>query len=267
MAARLMGRATGASFGTQAKTFWGASLRVVLPEAVSVQVFRFGFTEYALTRMVLALVRDGATFFDIGACFGYYTVMASDLVGSKGNVVAFEPTPRTFRLLERNTAGRENVTVLPFAAYAKRGVVKIRDYGPSFAAFNSLMEPRLEESERRRVREQTHLVPAVSIDEIVADLGYVPTFIKIDAEGAELGILEGMGQTLRNHRPMITLEVGDVAGEGTPSSQALVRHMMARGYWPYEFRDGRCVEHTVQERYGFANLLFCPQGRPPRECA
>jgi len=60
-------------------------------------------------------------------------------------------------------------------------------------------------------------VEAWSIDEFVADRGIVPAFVNIDAESAEMAILNGMKNTLATCRPLVAMEVGDMDVPGAAS--------------------------------------------------
>ena len=71
--------------------------RVMTPAMV-----RFGLWEPRETALIRGQLGPGDTFIDVGANFGYYTVIASKLVGEPGQVTAFEPDPVSFRLLGRN---------------------------------------------------------------------------------------------------------------------------------------------------------------------
>src|ERR1700683_2877872 len=51
---------------------------------------------------VQTLVKMGDTFVDIGAHHGYYSLIASNQVGQKGKVIAFEPVPENRKLLKEN---------------------------------------------------------------------------------------------------------------------------------------------------------------------
>jgi hypothetical protein len=50
-------------------------------------------------------------------------------------------------------------------------------------------------------------VPSLTVDEFVLAQGLCPRLIKVDVEGAELAVLEGMQQTLATHRPTLMLEI------------------------------------------------------------
>ncbi len=58
------------------------------------------------------IVKPGMTVVDVGAHVGYYTRLFSKLVNGTGQVISFEPHPKTFNVLRRNTAGLANVTPL-----------------------------------------------------------------------------------------------------------------------------------------------------------
>lgn len=82
-------------------TFWGGEMSVVLPEDVSVSIWRYGYFEEDVVRYMLRFLTEGMTFIDIGAHFGFFTLLGSYLVGKSGKVLAFEPTPTTYQQLKK----------------------------------------------------------------------------------------------------------------------------------------------------------------------
>src|SRR6266508_5855760 len=84
------------------RTFWGARMRVRIPETVSNELFRYGLFEPGLTAYMLGILKSGDPVLDVGDHNGYFTLLASDLVGVSGEVHAFEPTPSTFAMLAGN---------------------------------------------------------------------------------------------------------------------------------------------------------------------
>jgi len=103
------------------------------------------------------------------------------------------------------------------------------------------------------------MVRTTTVDRHVESTGVRPTFIKIDAESAELAILEGMERTIAQVRPIISVEVGDVDIEGVADSKDLVKRLLDRGYRALEHSEGQIREHRVRERYEYDNILFIPQ--------
>jgi len=257
--ARVVGAQTDRTWSRRARTFWGESMQVVLPEAVSNQLIRFGLTEPGLTAILLRLLQTGDTFVDVGAHFGYFTLLAECLVGHQGEIHAFEPTPSTFQILTANAGSRPNVVLNQVAAWSRPDIVRITDLGPRLSAFNSLFEPRLEWREAQRARGVPVQVEAVSLDDYCIKAGIRPSFVKIDAESAEREILEGMRRLLAEDRPVVTVEVGDFDVAGVPTSAELLQSVMAHGYRPFEFDAGVIRPHALKDLYSYDNILLVPE--------
>lgn len=241
------------------KTFWGEEMIVVIPEVVSLQLYRYGFFEEGLTRMVLEYLKPGMTFFDIGAHIGYYTLLASYIVGERGQVHSFEPTPSTFKILKLNCSKKPNVILNNFAVASRKTTLIINDYGIRYSAYNSLYNPRLPENIISKLNPKKYEIQAISIDEYVEENRIKPDFIKIDAESAEYEILLGMKQTIEKFHPIITIEVGDFGIQGVPTSKELIEFLLKMGYIPYEYRGGEIIPHQIREEpYEYSNILFLP---------
>src|SRR5712692_8447883 len=97
---RLVWRLRLAEQEAVAPLFSGRRLRVLLPEKVAIDIYRHGVYEAPLSHVLIDHLRPGMVFADVGAHYGYHSLLATDLVGPDGLVVAFEPSRRTFRLLE-----------------------------------------------------------------------------------------------------------------------------------------------------------------------
>lgn len=242
---------------TKAKTFWGEDMLVVTPEVVSLHIYRYGFFEEGLTRMVLEYLKPGMTFFDIGAHFGYFTLLSSILVGNEGQVHSFEPVPSTYDILKANTSKKRNVFLNNNAVFSKKKYISINDYGLQYSAFNSIYNARLSQDILLKIRPKKYEVKAISIDKYVENNRTKPDFIKIDAESAEYEILLGIKETISKFHPIISIEVGDIGIKGIPTSRDLINFLKNKGYQPYEFKDGEIFQHALKyEPYRYDNILF-----------
>jgi FkbM family methyltransferase len=243
----------------RATTFWGEEMNVVFPEIVSCFLYRYGYFEADLSTIIMMYVKPGQTFFDVGTHFGYYSMLASKLVGPNGQVHSFEPTAETYKVVQSNVSSKSNVTLNNLAGWSEEKVIKFKDYGTEYSAFNSLYGAKLEDSVIGNVKVKEYDVQTISIDKYISNTGARPDFIKIDAENAEFDILKGMEATLRNIRPAISIEVGDVNEGEFKNSSASVNLLLDHKYRPFEFRDGRLHEHTPLQKYKYSNILFLPQ--------
>lgn len=156
-----------------------------------------GTYEPEQTRLFQQQITAGATVFDIGAHVGYYTLLASVLVGPKGRVCAFEPNPENCGFLRRHVQLNDaaNVTVENAAVSNSNGTA-------SFAFGTGSGTGRLAEHGVLDVR-------TVRLDEFCRERKVEPGFLKIDVEGAELEVLRGADEIIGSHHPVIFLSTHD----------------------------------------------------------
>lgn len=242
-----------------AATFWGGRMEILLPEATSTQIWGYGFFEEDVCLFLLKSLRPGMVCVDVGAHFGFFTLLASELVGAEGRVVALEPMPETFARLARNVAvhgSGGNITPLQSAAYGADTTLTFRDYGPVYSAFNSAFDARLPRELPFHGQVQ---VAARTCDDLVGALALSRVdLIKIDAESSELHVLLGAQRTLDRFRPRIILEVGDFDLPGVASSSELVQSLLGQGYRAYERLRFEVTPHVPRTTYDYGNLLFVP---------
>ena len=251
--------ATQKTKNMRARLFWGEDMNVVFPEIVSCFLYRYGFFEPDLTTIVMTHLKPGQTFFDVGTHFGYYSMLASRIVGNEGKVHGFEPTMGTYKIVDSNLSSKSNVTLNNVAAWSEETTLNFTDYGVQWSAFNSLYSAKLDNSIVETMSPTDYEVEAISIDKYVEESGERPDFIKIDAENAEYDILTGMTNTLRDIRPIITLEVGDVNEGDFKNSSACVHFLTDHSYKVLELRDGLLSDHKIDKKYSHTNLLFIPE--------
>ncbi|AEM38544.1 methyltransferase FkbM family [Pyrolobus fumarii 1A] len=138
------------------------------------------------------IIKNGYVVVDVGAHFGFYTLIAAAKVGKSGLVMAFEPSKTNFRVLRVNILANRltNVKLYKVAladenGRAVLGVPRGRLSGENTLAVNPSQAEQLEVVEVRR------------FDEIAEEEGISKVdVVKIDVEGAEYKVLKGFGNYL-----------------------------------------------------------------------
>ena len=231
-----------------AETFWGEPIDLTLPELVSCEIHRYGLIEPALTALFIDRVSSDFVVFDVGAHLGYYSMLATHL---GAEVHAFEPSKETLPALRKNVG--KDVHLVPKGAWRSEGTLELKDFGSEHSAVNTFVSSRDEDLEEP---DASYPVSVTSIDRHVAETGAVPDLIKIDAEGAELEVLRGATTTLREARPIVTIEVGDT--ETDKHSRAAIEYAEELGYSPFDLTIGGIEKHQLRDAYNYGNMLLLP---------
>ena len=247
----------------KAATFWGGTMEVDIREAVSSQVFVHGVYEPELSAHFYRTLQPGQTFVDVGAHYGYFSILAAHRVGASGRVLSIEPCERTSWRLYHNVSALKQVKLHRNAAWDENTVLTLNDYGPVWSAFNSIGARRIHSS-APEVPSTEFKVDAVILDDLFAKQGVTPDVIQIDAESAELHVLRGLKSTLTGTRPVLTLEVGDyehLAGTGAPLSVDILRAVSAFEYELFIPSLEGVTRHVIEDgsTYEYGNVVAVPR--------
>jgi FkbM family methyltransferase len=232
--------------GISNETFIGKLLRAplrLIPRAAVIPIFQgpmrgkkwivgsgnhgywLGSYEHHKQLLFRKAIHPGNVVYDIGANAGFYSLLASVLVGDKGHVYAFEPLPGNIRNLRKHLEMNRatNCTVIDAAVSSSDGEAK---FDPSADRFTAHLSP-------------AGCIPVrtVALDTLVSQETICPPdFMKIDIEGAEYECLKGCEKTIRAFHPVIFL-----ATHGQDIHDACMKALIE---WKYEVRslDARPVE-------------------------
>lgn len=216
----------------EVRTFFDRKILVDPRDMCGRFMYYFGIWEPNLTHWIRQRLRDGDVFVDVGANVGYFSLLASTLVG-KGHVVAVEPTPRAFAMLQESLrrSRAANVRAVNVAAWHEPSVVKM------FSGANLGMSSLMSDWAARWNDHECCDVPAARLSDILTPEEIKSArVVKIDVEGAEWHVIQGMAEVLANCRDDLEVMV-----EVSPKVLAAEHHaadgllaLFARhGYRPY----------------------------------
>jgi FkbM family methyltransferase len=201
-------------------------------------------------------VKKGDCFFDIGANIGLFSLHASKIIGDKGNIIAFEPTPETFSRLQENIKINSffNVKTENIGLSDTSGTIKFHTSNDGYDAWNSFAT-------------LTDIGKCSEIDVSTNTLdNYIKTnnikkidLIKLDVEGWELNVLKGATELLSSSdSPVFLVEftesnafaAGYYCGE-------LFDFVKSFGYkwYSYDVESNKLIIQQKKLHYPYENLI------------
>ncbi len=204
-------------------------------KGLSETVFLYSVHEPENTRLYSQLIHPGDTVLDIGGNIGYYALIASQLVGPTGRVIAVEPVPDTYCYLHKNTAVCPNITSLQVAVGVEGATQELHiSEVPNWSALFRYPGQKVI---------NTISVVTRSIDALVDELGIAPNVVRMDIEGGEVEALAGAMKTIFQHKPRICVELHPTI-LGVRRVKDIVSGLMSSGYV-----DGICMDRIYDEPF------------------
>ena len=169
---------------------------------ISKDLFIFKKREFLSTDFLQnqEVIKPGDTILDIGANIGYYALLESRLTGPSGKVYAIEPVSNNYHILLKNIKlnSIKNIKTFKLAigSERKKGEIYVADKG-NISSFIYKKEANLINKEE---------VQIMTVDDFAFEHRISPDFIRMDVEGYEKEIIQGMPKTLLR-KPKLFIEV------------------------------------------------------------
>ena len=167
-------------------TICSDSFYIVLPAGLDIYLWgcKTHDSELRLTKYLIRHLKPGHVFIDVGAHFGFYTSLAADLVEKDGRVFAFEPTPKTFDILKKNTK-LSNTAIFNKAVGSENGSITFYEYDQLHSEYNSTIPVE-------GLSSNEFSVELMRLDTFAERQKIKPNIIKVDVEGAEHAVVKGL---------------------------------------------------------------------------
>lgn len=152
-----------------------------------------------LLRDVKPMATNNYVVVDVGANFGFLSLVWSKTLCSQGAVFSFEPHPNVHHSFSQSIQlnNSSNITLEPYAVGKTPGQVEI--------SFANTTSNTLESEAKKRAKKEQATVTMTSLDAYCKDFKQLD-LIKIDVDGIELAILEGASEILEKLRPIVIVE-------------------------------------------------------------
>lgn len=217
---------------TSAKLFYGKDMIAYLPASTDIYLTggKSHPSEIRLAKFLISCLEKGDHFLDIGAHYGYFSLLASQLVGTEGRVVSYEPSSLTFTLLQENAQVEKNISVYNEAVSDHIGRISFYEFPNLYSEYNAAdIEQFNKEDWYGDFKPREVKVSCTTLDSITAGGAFNPRLIKIDVEGGENKVVSGGIDFLKNNSPRLILEFLS-AQRGNAEHQKALNQLRGLGY-------------------------------------
>ncbi len=189
------------------ETYFGRKIYVASNDiSISPHLAYDGRWEQHVTDFIIANLRPGEVFFDIGANCGFYTILAAHLVGRGGFVVAVEPQKKLAGLIRKSLAinGFDRFSTVENSAIAEQSGEMALSCAGDYMGSASLISFDAQET-------HSETVPVQPLDTVVSRISeahgraITPQMIKIDVEGFERAVWRGAKGVFERSGPLIVI--------------------------------------------------------------
>lgn len=236
----------------EVKVINGIKMLLSVKDWVQQNLFIYKCYEFVETSFWLNFTKNKQVVFDIGANVGYFSLLASKNISQKnGKIYSFEPITHTFNRAKYNIELNKwkNIILSKIAISNKIGTIEINvgneeNWGMSSINYHEYLS------------ESSEIVNTQTLDRFIYEQNISKLdIVKIDVEGCELLVLEGMRDTIRKYRPTILIEVLDVnLNKASATKEDIFNFLWNEEYTAYKIIDGKTLE-PINTALSFDGLL------------
>ena len=217
-----------------------------------IEILNFGDCEADELRAARKFLKKDSIVLDIGANIGWHCLSLSENV-PKGQIIAFEPSPKTFVILKNNIVINDvkNVKLYNFAISDKQKE-RLFYYYPTESGSSSFMDLH-SDIKRKKIRSKTK-----RLDDFIGRIVSKIDFIKCDVEGAEIFVIKGALKTIKKNLPVLLLEMlRKWSAKFGYHPNDIIKILSNIGYKCFFLKNGELIEiKKVAEKTKATNFFF-----------
>ena len=225
-----------------AKTYFGSAVRCDPRDYIQRMIFSFGFWEPHVSAYIEEVLKPGDTFVDVGANIGYHSLLAAQLVGSQGSVVAVEAAPATFALLQKNLEINRCDQVLAMNIAASDEYSQVNLFGDECLATTTTIP--------NRDLPLVATIPCAPLSSIIpVSLLKTVRLVKIDIEGGEIPVMKDLSSNRDRFSPDVQVIAEASMAESKTSWAEILNKMRERGFTAYKIPNEYSDEAYLNWRF------------------
>ena len=225
-------------------------------EYLQAQLYLFNAYEPETISFIENVVSKDNVTIDIGANVGYISLVLADLVGKNGKVYSFEAEPNNYEVLGMNKNLNDYNQIIAYnkAISEKTGVLKLYYSKDNNQGGHSTIF--MEEYLTKNYVE----IEALNLD-LFADNEKLKNInlIKIDVEGAEMEVLKGFPNIMKNFKPLLIVEMNNQVQEKRGISTTDLKRYVCENYNYRTFnilKNGKLSECKIEQPHNIENVVF-----------
>jgi FkbM family methyltransferase len=236
----------------------GFRMQLDLADPEQLKVYFYGhYHERYEADLVQRLLSGDDVFWDVGANVGYFTLVAATALNHCGRIIAFEPGKNAYARLTGNLALNpwRNIQAYPLAVTDREGEAVLHLAGDIADSSANLYQAAAAQAGSEVCR-------TVSLDHFLKEEELPPPdLIKLDAEGAELAVLEGAHRLIADSPPLWLMEMEEKNLRAAGASKAAVAEFLTGcGYRAAHLSKGRWYATTDPARVKGRNIFWFNPG-------
>ncbi len=228
-------------------------LKINTAWSMGFSIYWSGFHEFHEFLFLNKFLNKDMVFVDIGANLGEYSLFAAKRLSS-GKVLAFEPLPKMYALLEENKAlnSLDNITVFKYGLSEYESILPIHEIEDAHEGLSTFF-PGAQKS-----RAVTNVPLKIFDKEFESMDAQRIDFIKVDIEGSELTALKGAVKSIQKFRPMVMVEINkQTYAKAGYSVDDVYNFFSGLSYSPFEITRTGSLKKSTRKPV-LDNIVFKP---------
>ena len=232
----------------------GFTMQLTPTELLQAHLYLFSTYELPTTRFIAHYLKNNDVVLDIGANIGYISMFCAKAVGKGGKIYAFEPEHNNYAALQQHITLNSFTNIFPQRLAATSSPTTLRLYlaSDNHGAHSTIFNPDVLTQEYEEVQ-------GITLDSFVEEQNITKiALVKIDVEGAEYEVLQGMKTILQHQRPIVIMEVNDALQLQRGMSLEAIKKEIFTQYDYQIFSTNEMGKLIPYQGQKFENNIFVP---------